>query len=97
MKKSGMILLVLSLAGITGTAAAYDCTYAEDDIRRLQSEKESTVERAAKGVSAILPIGAALHVLAGNEAQTLDEVSTDDYNRHIDERISQIKATCKLP
>jgi hypothetical protein len=45
----------------------------------------------------MLPIGAALHVLEGNEAKTLDEVSTDDYNRHLDERISQIKATCNLP
>jgi len=97
MKNFGMILLGLSLSGITGTAAAYDCTNAEDDIRRLQSEKQSTLERAAKGVTAILPIGAVFHVLEGNEAKTLDEVSTDDYNRHLDERISQIKATCNLP
>ena len=103
MKKLGIIFLSLSLslslslAGITGSAAAYDCSYAEDDIQRLQSEKQSTLERAAKGASAILPIGAALHVLEGNEAKTLDEVGTDDYNRHIDARILQIKETCNLP
>jgi len=44
----------------------------------------------------MLPIGAALHVLEGNEAKTLDEVSIDDYNRQIDGQISQIKAICKL-
>jgi hypothetical protein len=45
----------------------------------------------------MLPIGAALHVLKAHEAKTLDEVSTDDCNRHIAGQMSQIKAICKLP
>lgn len=96
MKNLTIYSLFLTAATLTGTAAAYDCSYAEQDLQRLHNEKQSTLDLAVKGVSAILPLGAAIHVIEGNEAQTLKQVSTDDYNRSLDLQIQQIKATCGL-
>lgn len=87
----------LLAVGLPSSAVAYDCQYAQQDIQRLQSEKKTVAERAIQGASAILPIGAALHLLAGDEEQSLNEIGTDDYNRSLDLQIQQIKATCNLP
>jgi len=93
-------ILALSLAAATmtpGIAGAYDCANAPDDIKRLQAEKDSTAARAAKGITAILPIGIVMHTVEGNEQQSLDEMGTDEHNQQLDVRIAQIKSTCKLP
>lgn len=97
MKHLTLSTLSLCLAfALPGAAAAYDCANAPNDIQRLQAEKDSTAERAAKGITAILPIGAVIHTMEGDEMQTLDEMSTDDHNKQLDARIAQIKAECKL-
>ena len=97
MKRLTSFALSLSLAaGLPGVAAAYDCANAPDDIKRLQAEKDSTAARAAKGITAILPIGIVVHTLKGDEQQSLNEMSTDEHNKQIDQRIAQIKAQCKL-
>jgi len=89
-----LIFAVALLSVLPGPAVAYDCGYADSDIGRLQAEKHSTAERVLKGTSAILPIGAVVHVLEGNERQTLKEIGTDEYNKHLDSRIAAIKSTC---
>lgn len=89
------LTLALSLV-LTGPALAYDCANAPDDIKRLQAEKDSTAERAAKGISAILPIGIAVHTIEGNEAESLNEIGTDEHNQQLDARIKQIKSTCNI-
>ena len=94
--RSVAILTTALLAIATAPAAAYDCTNAQGDIERLQREKETTAERVLKGATAILPIGIIVHVLKGNERQTLNEVGTDDYNQHLDSRIDAIKQACGL-
>jgi hypothetical protein len=48
------------------------------------------------GVTAITPAGLVLGVLTGTE-QTKLEVATGDYDRMIDRRITEVKATCGLP
>jgi hypothetical protein len=88
-------ILVLSVIG-SGSAAAYDCTNADDDMARLQREKDSTFARAARGITAILPIGIVVHTMKGNEIQSLDELTTDEHNRRLDRRIAQIMEHCKL-
>ncbi len=97
MTKLTTLALSLSLAfSVPGIAAAYDCVNAPDDIKRLQAEKDSTAARALKGFSAIMPIGIVVHSVAGNEQDTLNEMSTNQHNEQLDARISQIKAHCKL-
>lgn len=87
---AALALLVL----LPGPVVAYDCDHAASDIGRLQAEKHSTAERVLKGATAILPIGAVVHVLEGNERQTLKEIGTDDYNQHLNGRIAAINAAC---
>jgi hypothetical protein len=73
-----------------------DCSNAENDISHLQHEKASTVERAAKGVTSVMPIGLAIHtVVIGDEGQNL-EIATGDYNDQLDARIAEIKRECGL-
>jgi len=83
-----------AVIAIPGVAVAYDCSNADDDIKRLQAEKDSTAARAAKGITAILPIGIVVHTVEGNEQQSLNEMGTDEHNQQLDARISQIKSSC---
>lgn len=96
MKTLTTLALALSLIGLTGTAAAYDCSNAQHDLKRLESEKQSTLDRIAKGAMAILPIGAAVNVLQGKELDSLEELNPQDYQRYLDQKIEKIKATCHL-
>ena len=99
MKPHHSVTIAAAVALMTiaaGPAAAYDCADAQDDIARMQREKETTAERVIKGATAILPIGIIVHVLKGDERQTLKRVSTDDYNKHLDGRIEAIKQECGL-
>ena len=93
MIKPSTLLLTVVLA-LPGIASAYDCANAADDINRLQAEKDSTAERAANGITAILPIGIVVHSIEGNEQQSLNEMGTDEHNQQLDARITQIKAQC---
>jgi len=79
---------------VPGIAAAYDCSNASDDIKRLNAEKDSTAARTAAGITAILPIGIVVHTVEGNEQQSLNEMGTDEHNQQLDARISQIKLNC---
>ncbi len=71
------------------------CATAHEDIVRLEHEKKSTLERIAKGVSAIMPLGLVMHAATGTEEDTV-EIATGDYNRRIDMRIAEIKDTCEV-
>ncbi len=72
-----------------------NCATAQGDIRVLESEKAHVLERAAKGVTAILPAGAVLGIVTGTEDDKL-EVASGDYNEKIDRKISEIKTACGL-
>ncbi len=72
-----------------------NCAIAHEDIAHLEYEKKSTVERMAKGVSAILPIGLVLHMATGTEDDAV-EIATGEYNKRIDMRIAEIKDTCGI-
>ena len=90
-------LFLCFAVGLPGIAAAdYDCANAQDDVKRLNAEKDSTAARAAAGITAILPIGLVVHTMEGNEQQSLNEMGTDEHNKQIDQRIAQIKTECKL-
>jgi len=71
------------------------CATAHEDIAHLEHEKKSTLERMAKGVTAIMPIGLALNILRGTEKESV-EMATGEYNKRIGMRIAEIKDTCGI-
>ena len=72
-----------------------NCRTAEGDIRILNSEKAHVIEQAARGVSAVTPIGFVSGVVMGTEGDKL-QVATGDYNKQIDAKIAEIKKVCGL-
>jgi hypothetical protein len=76
--------------------APIDCATAEGDIRVLQSEKASVGDEIARGVTAIVPAGAVVGIVGGQEGAKL-EIASGEYNGMIDKRIAAIRAQCNLP
>jgi hypothetical protein len=76
--------------------APIDCATAEGDVRVLQSEKASVGDEIARGVTAIVPAGAVVGLVGGQEKAKL-QIASGDYNRMIDQRIAAIRARCGLP
>jgi hypothetical protein len=70
-----------------------NCATAEGDIRMLRSEKVSTEQQIAAGVSTITPIGLLAGAATGTEG-TNAQVATGEYNRMIDQKISEIQRKC---
>jgi len=69
------------------------CATAEGDLRALGHEKTHVAQQIAAGVSAVVPIGLVVGVVTGTE-KTKFEVATGEYNKMIDKKIAEIKATC---
>lgn len=85
------------LVSIYGTninaQGSVNCATARADIAHLEHEKKSNVERVAKGVMSIMPIGLVLNTVRGTEKGNL-EIATGEYNDKIDARIAEIKRSC---
>jgi hypothetical protein len=77
-------------------AAPINCATAEGDIRVLQNEKASVADRMARGITAIVPAGAVVGIVGGQEGAKL-EIASGEYNGMIDKRIAAIRAQCDLP
>jgi hypothetical protein len=76
--------------------APINCATAEGDIRVLQNEKASVADRMARGITAIVPAGAVVGIVGGQEGAKL-EIASGEYNGMIDKRIAAIRAQCNLP
>ena len=76
--------------------APIDCATAEGDVRVLQSEKASVGDEIARGVTAIVPAGAVVGLVGGQEGAKL-EIASGEYDKMIDQRIAAIRARCDLP
>ena len=74
-------------------AKPVNCETAEADIAALESEKASVAEQAAAGVRSVVPASAVIGILAGR-AKDKAKVATGTYNREIEAKIAEIKATC---
>lgn len=72
-----------------------DCSTADQDIQRLEHEKQNTAERIEKGVTSIVPIGLVVHTVKGTEKEDMS-MATGDYNDRIDKSIAAIKKACNL-
>jgi hypothetical protein len=87
-------IIAISATGVAAQSKSIDCSSAKEDIAHLQHEKKSTDERKMKGVLAIMPIGIAINAVSS--ASSSDKMDIDAYNKKLDERISEIKSTCKV-
>jgi hypothetical protein len=74
-------------------AMPVSCATAPGDLRVLNSEKASTASRIGNGVSMVAPIGLVAGLVTGTE-KTKYEVTTGEYNKALDTKISQIKTEC---
>ena len=74
-------------------AMPINCKAAPGDLRVLNSEKASTATRIGEGVAMVAPIGLVEGLVTGTEG-TKWQVTTDEYNKALDTKISQIKAAC---
>ncbi len=74
-------------------AMPINCASAPGDLRVLNSEKASTASKIGNGISMIAPIGLVEGLVTGTE-KTKYQVSTGEYNKALDTKIAQIKATC---
>ena len=72
-----------------------NCATAEGDIRALQSEKVHASQQLAAGITAIVPISLVVGVATGTEG-TKAKVATGDYNKMLDDKITEIKLECVI-
>ncbi len=95
MRKVWLVAIGSAVLVAIGGSAAQACHNAHQDLVYLEHEKKSTLERMAKGVTAIMPTGLVMHTLTGTEEDTV-EIATGEYNKRIDMRIAEIKDTCGI-
>jgi hypothetical protein len=72
-----------------------DCGTARQEIATLESQKVSKTEEAAAGLSYALPTTIFIGAITGTGGAKY-EVGTGEYNRKIDDRIADIRSTCRL-
>ncbi len=95
MRKVWLVAIGSAVLVAIGGSAAQACHNAHQDIAHLEHEKKSTLERMAKGVSSIMPIGLVMHSATGTEDDAV-EIATGEYNKRIDMRVAEIKDTCGI-
>jgi len=109
MKILTLIVIMLALVGGCSSKApapekqvqaslekSIDCTTAQADINTLKSEKARTSQEIEDGASSIIPIGAVAHLFGGSEKESF-KIGTGEYNKKLDEKITEIKKQCNVP
>jgi len=97
------ILVVLSASACASKYAKVEqsfenpinCSTARADIQDLQAEKVDKATEAAMGLKFALPTTIVVGAITGT-AGAQQDVGTGEYNRKIDQRIANVKETCKL-
>ena len=72
-----------------------NCSTAEWDIEILEGERASVAKQVAKGFTSVMPAAAAVGVLTGDYPSRI-RVASGKYNKDIDAKIEEIKATCGI-
>jgi hypothetical protein len=70
-----------------------NCATADGDLRMLDSEKKTTMQRISSGVRMVVPVGLVAGVVTGTEG-TKYQVATGKYNDMLDAKIAEIKQAC---
>ncbi|HEX9125417.1 MAG TPA: hypothetical protein VF948_03375 [Methylomirabilota bacterium] len=76
-------------------AQPINCSSAQADIAALEADKASKATQAAEGMKFALPTTIIMGAITGTAGSEY-EVGTGEYNRKIDERMANIRSTCKL-
>ena len=108
MKKALMIALAIFMVVSLAACAAkkqkqveqemkqpINCATKKGDIRTLEHEKAHTAQQIAEGVTALVPASIVVGLVTGTEKEKL-KVGTGEYNKMIDQRISEIKQKCGI-
>lgn len=78
-----------------GMKQPINCATAQQDIATLRQEKARVHDRIAHGATSVAPIGLVTGIITGTQGSKM-RVATGKYNRMIDQRIQEIKATCGI-
>jgi hypothetical protein len=70
-----------------------ECATADGDLRMLDEEKKTTLQRIGSGVRLIVPVALVVGVVTGTTG-TKYQVATGKYNEMIDDKIAEIKKAC---
>lgn len=70
-----------------------NCATAQADIKTLQAEKASTMQKIGAGFETVIPISLVVGVASGTEG-TNAKIAAGDYNKMIDQKITDIQAQC---
>ncbi len=102
----GLSLCTIGLATLAGGCSIQDkktaeqvkempvnCATADGDLRMLDGEKKSTMQRISAGVRSVVPIGLVAGVVSGT-AGTKYQIATGKYNEMLDAKIAEIKQAC---
>lgn len=71
----------------------YTCATADGDLRVLDSEKKTTLQRISNGVRSVVPMTLVVGLVTGT-AGVKYRIAIGDYNKMIDAKIAEIKQTC---
>ena len=74
-------------------AKPIDCSKAGEDIAILESEKASVVSQISAGAGMVMPTSAVIGLLSGDYPNRV-KVASGEYNKDIEEKIAEIRATC---
>lgn len=72
-----------------------NCDHAQGDLRVLEGEKSYAIKSIAEGIFSITPTGMLIGALT-KSGHKGGEVDAKEYEKHVDERIAEIKKTCNL-
>lgn len=94
-------LLCTSCAPISKQAKAdlanpIDCSNAQGDIQALQSEKASVAKQISAGLQDIVPTTAVVHLFLEQNYMDGWSVASGSYNKHLANKIDQIKSECEV-
>jgi len=70
-----------------------DCATADGDLRMLEGEKKSTMQRISSGVRMVVPAGFVVGLVTRTQ-RTKYQVASGDYNKMLDDKIAEIKQAC---
>ncbi len=109
MKKLGVLVGVLLLWGCGSPvsdqakgqmAKPIDCGDAQEDIAALEGEKASVLRRVGQGARFVVPVSVVVNIFQeGSRSDKVKErssIASGDYNKEIDAKIAEIKATCNV-
>jgi len=95
-----LLLFVVSCAAISEEARYYmdkpiDCSTAEADIESLKAAKASAAKQVASGLNAVSP-GPAVIAIVRKDWTNHTKVASGQYNRAINEKITEMQHACNI-